>query len=148
MGSESMNDTSLSNEADFERDLADAVKPFIMDDDFAKQVWGALANVDWYHMRDKKEYSCSFRYAGGLIAEIRGEGNYMDWYCSAPDGVVSDKIHRLMKKRGWSHDESRGICDAPDCLEYASCGWSEYKGVIRHTCTKHTGKHNPLEEKP
>ena len=41
---------------------------------FQKQeVWPVLADETW---------SCSWRSAGGIIADIRGQGDYMDWYCS------------------------------------------------------------------
>ena len=51
------------------------------------------------------EYSCTFRYAGGLIAEIRGEGNCMDWYCSYQDGVVSEEIEKALGSLGWTYRE-------------------------------------------
>lgn len=36
-------------------------------------VWPRLVNQTW---------SCSWRYAGGIIANIREQGDYIDWYCS------------------------------------------------------------------
>jgi hypothetical protein len=42
--------------------------------DFQKQeVWPILKDQTW---------SCSWRYAGGIVADMRGEGDYIDWYCS------------------------------------------------------------------
>jgi hypothetical protein len=38
-----------------------------------KDVWGILKNIHW---------DCSWRYAAGLIAEIREDESYLDWYCS------------------------------------------------------------------
>lgn len=47
--------------------------------DFQKnEVWPQLKNQTW---------ACSWRYAGGIIADMRGEGDYMDWYCS---GITSE----------------------------------------------------------
>lgn len=48
--------------------------------DFQKNdVWPRLANNTW---------SCSWRYAGGIVADMRGQGDYMDWYCSGIGGEV------------------------------------------------------------
>lgn len=38
-----------------------------------KDVWGILKNIHW---------DCSWRYAAGLVAEIREDESYLDWYCS------------------------------------------------------------------
>lgn len=36
-------------------------------------VWNVLADQIW---------SCSWRYAGGIVADLCQEGDYLDWYCS------------------------------------------------------------------
>ena len=42
--------------------------------DFQKNdVWPTLKNQTW---------SCSWRHAGGIIADMREQGDYIDWYCS------------------------------------------------------------------
>ena len=49
--------------------------------DFQKNdVWPVLKNETW---------SASWRYAGGIVADMRGEGDYMDWYCSGIQGEIS-----------------------------------------------------------
>lgn len=41
------------------------------------EVWPQLKNQTW---------SCSWRYAGGIVADMCGSGGYMDWYCSGIQG--------------------------------------------------------------
>jgi len=125
---------------DFEADLKAAIGDKILDDEIAKEVWCALANVDWYHPEEKQDYSCSWRYAGGLIAEFRGSGCYLDWYCCGQDGVVSEFVRRSMRKLGWIFDNTREVCDEPGCLKDAGCGWNDGT-KSRYTCGEHMGKH-------
>ena len=49
-------------------------------------------------------FSCSWRYAGGLIAQIRSKGeNYLDFYCSGNEGKVSEEIKKDLNEMGWKH---------------------------------------------
>ncbi len=125
----------------FEQDLREGLGDEIKNDETAQQLWSALANVDWYHPETHAHVSYSFRAGGGLIAELRGEGSYMDWYCCGPYATVSDHIARVMKKRGWIYDDMPGICDEPGCLEFAGCG-TPTPERCRWTC----GKHMPRKE--
>ena len=55
---------------------------------YAQNLYAALCNNDFARSDNvfkilKEDYwSCSWRYAGGIIADMRGEGDYIDWYCS------------------------------------------------------------------
>ena len=94
----------------------------LCDNDFVKnEPWPILKHETW---------SCSWRYAGGIIADIRQQGDYRDWYCSGinegdfdddqfnqltkeqqelyietkqylPEGIVSDEIRQDLKGIGW-----------------------------------------------
>ncbi|WP_210180609.1 hypothetical protein, partial [Bradyrhizobium jicamae] len=73
---------------------------------------------------------------GALIARLRGEGDYMDWYCCGPYATVSDFIARTLKKQGWIYDDMPAICDEPGCLGFVSCGTPTPTGY-RSTCYEH-----------
>jgi hypothetical protein len=56
-------------------------------------------------------WSCSWRYAGGIIADMRQEGDYIDYYCSGirdsyeggyvSETVITDEIREDLFKLGW-----------------------------------------------
>ena len=62
---------------------------------YSQNLYAALCNND-FQKRDlwpilKEEiWSCSWRYAGGIIADMREEGDYIDWYCSGIRGPLMD----------------------------------------------------------
>lgn len=95
-------------------------------DSYAQNLYAALCNMQWQRLDVmpilKDEYwHCSWRYAGGLVAEIRDCGeDYMDYYCSGirndnyqtdldipygqgfvGEGQVTDEIRDDLFKLGW-----------------------------------------------
>lgn len=54
---------------------------------YAQNLYAALCNNDFQRLEmwpilTGKTWHCSWRYAGGVVADIRKEGDYMNWYCS------------------------------------------------------------------
>lgn len=84
-----------------EKALGDRIRG---EDDFAVAMWSALSNVEWFHVNGD-EAGYSFRAAGDLVAAVRGEGNYMDWYCSGPAGCVHVDIEYALGEYGWYYEE-------------------------------------------
>ena len=54
---------------------------------YAQHLYAAMCNREftrnevWPLLQDKR-WSCSWRHAGGIIADILQEGDYVDWYCT------------------------------------------------------------------
>lgn len=98
---------------------------------YAQNLYAAMCNNDfvkndvWPILTDKR-WSCSWRYAGGIVANIREEGDYIDWYCSGirnteydtdtheelanndktcqryvSESVITDEIREDLLKLGW-----------------------------------------------
>ena len=84
-------------EHDLETDLSKTswiVDKIRNDDSYAQNLYAALCNNQfqkseiWPILKDEV-WSCSWRYAGGVIADIREQGDYMDWYCSGMGGLAT-----------------------------------------------------------
>lgn len=86
-------------------------------------------NVDLVLTSGYPTWSCSWRHAGGIIADMREEGDYIDWYCSGivesvseedqagftaeqreryemvkqfvPEGTVTEEIEQDLYRLGW-----------------------------------------------
>lgn len=92
----------MSEASDFESDLIEIFGERIKQDSiFCKDIYSALTNLEWVQS-DGTVYGATFRYVGGLIADIREEGNYMDWYCCKGEGFASDEIQEAMSMKGWT----------------------------------------------
>jgi hypothetical protein len=69
-----------------------------------KDVWGILSNIRW---------DCTWSYAADIIADIRNDESYMDWYCSGTgfmgtdftgfveESYVTPEVESDFKSIGW-----------------------------------------------
>ena len=69
--------------------------------DYCKRFYAAMCNTDVYKVGAEGEYGMSWRSAGGLIADILGEGDYLNWYCSGNEGFVDDEVAYDLNTIGW-----------------------------------------------
>jgi hypothetical protein len=92
-------------------------------DVYAQNLYAAMCNREfqrndtWPILTDRR-WSCSWRRAGGIIADMRESGDYIDWYCSGmgglsydpgegrkegyvPESVVTDEIRADLLQLGW-----------------------------------------------
>ena len=54
---------------------------------YAQNLYAAMCNQAWqeqqvFEILADRTWSCSWRTAGSIVADMRGEGDYLDWYCS------------------------------------------------------------------
>ena len=106
------------------------------DDVYAQHLYASMCNNDFtkndvWPILTEKKWSCSWRHAGGIIADMQEKGDYIDWYCSGirdnkildddeyqaltkeqqesyiqckkfvPESVVTDEIREDLLKLGW-----------------------------------------------
>jgi len=79
----------LWQENNMEYDLltSDYIADKCKDDRYAQNLYAALCNNEFikndvWPILTEQKWGCSWRYAGGIIADIREHGDYLDWYCS------------------------------------------------------------------
>lgn len=108
-------------------DLDMALTPWLVDkvrasDAYAQNLYAAMCNRVWQEQAVwpilKDEYwSCSWRSAGGIVADLRGSGDYMNWYCSGMadadhleawqargfvgESEITDEIRADLARIGW-----------------------------------------------
>lgn len=94
---------------DLESELKSSVKIVTKccdSDDYSRDLYSALCNMQWqkkdiWPILKDEFWSCTWRYAGGIVAEIRNEGDYLNWYCQGNEGYVSDEIKTDLDELGW-----------------------------------------------
>jgi hypothetical protein len=70
------------------KEMCDKVK---QSDNYSQNLYAAMCNMEW-RKRDlwpemkEENWSCSWRHAGGIVADMREQGDYIDWYCSGIGG--------------------------------------------------------------
>ena len=92
-------------------------------DTYAQNLYAAICNRQFQKLEvipvlKDERWSASWRSAGGIIANMRQEGDYIDWYCSGigdglgngdatgvkgyvSESVVTDEIRKDLKQLGW-----------------------------------------------
>lgn len=106
---------------------------------YAQNLYAAMCNTDWckldtanaFEILKENFWSCSWRSAGGIVANMIEKGDYIDWYCSGinngplndedradmtpeaiqkydwyrenfiSESVITDEIAEDLKKLGW-----------------------------------------------
>lgn len=86
---------------------------------YAQNMYAAFCNNVF--MKEEQEWSCSWRAAGRFISEVRGEGDYIDWYCSGmfereghvAESVITPEVQADITLCGWVIKEDSYSDDIP-----------------------------------
>ena len=92
-------------------------------DTYAQNLYAAMCNMQFQKLElipilKGQLWSCSWRHSGGIIADMRMQGDYIDWYCSGigeglgngdadgtkgyvPESYVTEEIQMDLKEMGW-----------------------------------------------
>lgn len=96
-------DTPISFQQ-FERDLlaSKEIRAKVSDIIFARELYAALCNTDLYYRDCDTPVSCSWRHAGGVVADLRDQNeDYLDFYCSGHEGQVTVAVETALAVIGW-----------------------------------------------
>ena len=82
----------------------------VKDDVYAQNLYAAMCNNDFTKndvipILTEKRWSCSWRHAGGIVADMQGKGDYIDWYCSGirDAKILDDDEFRALTKEQQEH---------------------------------------------
>lgn len=127
---EELNDSWQQYNMEFDLRTSDVMLEKVrLSDTYAQNLYAAMCNMQFMKwkattpgetmefLREQK-WSCSWRHSGGIIADMRQEGDYIDWYCSGigdglgngdssgeknyvPEGCVTEEIKADLYELGW-----------------------------------------------
>jgi hypothetical protein len=75
---------------------------------YSQNLYAALCNNRFF--KNNQQWTCSWRHSGGIVSEINGGDDYMDYYCSGvsdksgfvSESVVTDEIRKDLFELGWT----------------------------------------------
>jgi len=75
---------------------------------YAQNLYAAICNNDFTKndvipILTEKKWSCSWRSAGGIVANMVEKGDYIDWYCSGIRGDMSDEEYHNLNREEQEH---------------------------------------------
>ncbi len=127
------------NNLEYDLRTSDFIAEKCKDNIYAQHLYAALCNNDFikndvWPLLQEITWGCTWRQAGGILAHIREEGDYINWYCSGikedydtqnvdfmtedqriihkemlasvSEGIVTDEIKNDLFKLGWLVVES------------------------------------------
>ena len=102
---------------------------------YAQNIYASLCNndftkIDVLPILADQRWSCSWRYAGGVVADMLEEGDYIDWYCSGIRDTmppVEDEKWTPQQIERWEKVTSKYVGEGAITQEirddFAKLGW-------------------------
>lgn len=125
-------------EHNLEQDLKDArwlVDKVRSSDSYSQNLYAALCNNAFQKLEvipvlKDEVWSCTWRYAGGIVADIRCAGDYMDWYCSGIRGDPEEIDYAAAEAQGFEIQKyvSEGIVTDEIRRDFTQIGWVVVEG--------------------
>lgn len=117
-----------TNNLEYDLRTADWIKEKCKSNTYCQNLYAALCNNEFQRILVEpilfdQRWSCSWRHAGGIVADILETGDYIDWYCSGmqvdytivarsnetdptreivPEGTVTTEIRNDLDTLGWA----------------------------------------------
>ena len=121
-----------------ERDMKDAawfVAKVRDSASYAQNLYAALCNNAFQKLEvlpvlKEEVWSCTWRYAGGGVADICCKGDYMDWYCSGIRGDPEEIDYAAAETQGFQIQKyvSEGIITDEIREDFKLLGWVVVEG--------------------
>jgi hypothetical protein len=78
---------------------------------YAQNLYAAMCNnefqrLDTWQILKDETWGCSWRSAGGIVANMQEKGDYIDWYCSGIQNHVTDQAYMDMTQEEKDHYET------------------------------------------
>ena len=103
---------------------------------YAQNLYAALCNND-FQRRDVMQiltnrlWHCSWRHAGGVVADMLGSGDYLDWYCSGIlQHITDEEFHAMTKEQqeiylyDKTHHVPEGVVTEEIEADLLALGWN------------------------
>lgn len=105
------------------------------DNIYAQNLYAAMCNnnfqrLDTWPILTNKTWSCSWRHAGGIVADMQETGDYINWYCSGikGDNDVEDELELTEEQRAYHKEQTNYIAEGVVSYEIEQdlkqLGWS------------------------
>jgi hypothetical protein len=105
--------TVPENDLEYDLRASGVFKNKVNSDSYAQRLYATLCNNNFFKGYMVEAWHCSWRHSGGIVADLRGEGDYIDWYLSGmrfdednsvellTEGTICEEVQADLLTIGW-----------------------------------------------